>query len=144
LISPILARRDAAQAAIDAFLGQPFAWGKADCVRLAATVLAHHGRATDLNRAGKWHSALTARRALKRLGYAGLGEAVDGQGLPRIGHAFHLVGDLVGLPATEGWDLSLGVAVGNGRVLAFNPFDQLGGILQPGPEDVLAVWRVDP
>ena len=51
MIPPLLARRDAAQAAIDAFLGQPFAWGEADCVRLAACVLNHHGRPTDLNRA---------------------------------------------------------------------------------------------
>lgn len=144
MTSSLLARRDAAQAAIDAFLGRPFAWGEADCVRLAATVLAHHGLATDLNRAGRWNSALKARRALKRLGYAGLGEAVDGQGLPRIGHASHLVGDLIGLPAGEGWDLSLGVAVGNGRVLAFSPHDNLAGIVQPGPEDILACWRVDP
>ncbi len=144
MTSPLLARRDAAQAALDAFLGQPFAWGQADCVRLAACVLNHHGRPTDLNRAGKWHSALTARRALKRLGYAGLGAAVDGQGLPRIGHAFHLVGDLVGLPAPEGWDVSLGVALGNGRVLAFSPHDNLGGVLEPGPEDILACWRVNP
>lgn len=144
MVAPMIARRDAAQAAIDAFLGQPFAWGQADCVRLAARVLKHHGLPCDLNRAGKWRSALTARRALKRLGYAGLGEAVDGQGLPRIPFAFHLVGDLVGLPATEGWDLSLGVAVGNGRVLAFSPHDGLGGIVQPGREDILACWRVDP
>jgi len=157
--SPLLARRDAAQAALDAFLGQPFAWGRADCVRLAAAVLNHHGRPTDLNRAGAWDSPLKARRALKRLGYAGLGEAVDGQGLPRIGYAFHLVGDLVGLPigyafhlvgdlvglpAPEGWDVSLGVALGNGRVLAFSPHDNLGGVLEPGPEDILACWRVNP
>ncbi len=141
---PLIARRDAAQAALDAFLGQPFAWGEADCVRLAASVLAHHGRPSDLNRAGQWDSALKARRALKRLGYSGLGEAVDGQGLDRIPFAFHLVGDLVGLPSAEGWDLSLGVCLGNGRVLAFSPHDNLGGVLQPDAEDILACWRVDP
>ena len=79
MTAPLLARRDAAQAAVDAFLGQAFAWGQADCVRLAASVLSHHGLPCDLNRAGTWDSPLKARRALKRLGYSGLGEAVDGR-----------------------------------------------------------------
>jgi hypothetical protein len=144
MTSPLLARRDAAQAAVDAFLGQAFAWGQVDCVRLAASVLNHHGLPCDLNRAGTWDSPLKARRALKRLGYSGLGEAVDGQGLARIPFAFHLVGDLVGLPSSEGWDLSLGVCLGNGRVLAFSPHDHQAGVLQPDAEDILACWRVDP
>ena len=60
MISPLLARRDAAQAALDAFLGQPFAWGQADCVRLMQALCAETGD-TEILRFAEMHRDIIDR-----------------------------------------------------------------------------------
>lgn len=139
MIHPLILRRDAAQATLDHFNGQPFAWGKADCVRLGAFHLRQMGRTVSLAKAGSYSSEKGALRALSRTGFASLEAAVDGQGLLRIAPAAALVGDLIGLEGEGGWP-ALCVALGNGRVLGFHTGQ--ARVLKP----LLPViaWRVEP
>lgn len=137
-------RRDVAQAVFDRFAGRPLAWGRDDCVRMAAFALRKFKRPVSLAKAGEYSSLKGALRALRRAGFDTLEAAVDAQGLERIAPAFALPGDIIGLPAEEdGPWLALTVALGNGRVLGFQ-----GGackVLQPrlDPETANRVraWR---
>lgn len=139
----LVRRRDAAQATLDTWLGKPFAWGEADCARMAAGHLRQLGYKPRLSRFGRYSTALGAAKALRRGGFDDLGQVLDDLGLIRIGHASHLVGDIFGLVSEPGW-IALGVALGNGRVLAFNPHDNCGGVVQPPHDAILACWRADP
>lgn len=136
---PMIARRDAAQAAVDRFDGQPFAWGKNDCVRLSAFTLRKLGHKPNLARAGSYSSLLGAKRALMRTGFATLDAALDALGLSRIPPAAAITGDLVGLPGLDDWT-ALTVALGNGRVLGF--MDGRCGVMQPLTP--IVAWRVNP
>lgn len=139
----LIDRVAAAQAAVDRYLGRPLAWGKDDCVRLAAFALRKQGRAVSLAKGGSYSSLRGALAALDRAGFASLEAAVDAQGLERIAPAFVLPGDLIGLQAAEdGPWLALTVALGNGRVLGFQ--DGSCKVLQPRL-DLAAramAWRV--
>ncbi len=135
-------RRDAAQAAFDRFNGKPFAWGRNDCVRLAAFVLREMKRPVSLVKGGEYHSARGALRALARAGFPSLDAAVDAQGLMRIPPAAALQADLIGLPAEDGDWIALAVALGNGRILGFA--GGVGQVGQPRPEVLRTAfaWRV--
>ncbi len=139
----MLRRVAAAQATLDAFIDQPFSWGAGDCVQLAAFNLAGLGYDAQLARGGTYDNMLGARRALKRAGFADLESALDGLGLPRIGFASALPGDVVGLNSGADWP-ALGVALGNGRVLAFNEQTGRAAIAGPNVEDIRCVWRAAP
>ena len=139
----LVRRRDAAQATLDAYLGVEFAWGEVDCARMAAHHVRQLGYKPRLSRFGRYSTALGAAKALKRGGFDDLGAVLDDLGLIRIGYASHLVGDIFGLVSEPGW-IALGVALGNGRVLAFNPHDNRGGVVEPGAPDIVACWRADP
>ncbi|MBB3910831.1 DUF6950 family protein [Sphingomonas desiccabilis] len=139
-MSAPLRRQQAAQAAVDRFKGQPLAYGKNDCVRLAAFVLRKMGHRPQLARAGTYSNALGAARALQRAGFEDLAAAVDALGLPRIAPAAAWVADLVLLPADGPFGGALSVAVGNGRVLGYHEDVEGADILQP--VKYLAAWRV--
>lgn len=140
----LIKRRDAAQAAFDRFAGQPFVWGKADCVRLSAFALRQAGHSVSLVKGGSYSSLRGALRALERAGFSSLKAAIEAQpGLLEIPAAMAWPGDLVGLPAEEdGPWMALSVALGNGRVLGF----QAGvcRVLQPRPDALRNsfAWRV--
>lgn len=144
---PLVLRRDAAQSVIDAFRGQAFAWGKADCVRLAAAVLRALGHNPRLAKAGAYSTEGGARAALARTGFAGLAEAIDALGLERIAPAAALPGDIIALASdSDGWP-ALTVAIGNGRVLGFHGDPPVCHVLHPHLDQVgagVAAWRVDP
>ena len=139
-MSELLRRQQAAQAAVDRFKGQPLAYGKNDCVRLAAFVLRKMGHRPQLAKAGSYSTALGAARALERVGFADLAAAVDAMGLPRIAPAAAWVADLVLLPAEGPFGGALSVAVGNGRVLGYHEDVDGADILQP--VQYLTAWRV--
>lgn len=144
----LLQRRDAAQAAVDRFVGRPLAWGRDDCVRMAAFAARKRGRPVSLAKAGSYSSLRGALVALRRTGFASLEAAVDAQGLEPIAQAFALPCDLIGLPTAEpGPWLALTIYLGNGRVLGFQ--EGACKILQPlmadMPADQLArvrAWRL--
>lgn len=135
----LISRRDAAQATLLHFEGRAFAWGRADCVRLAAWHLRRMGRRVSLLKGGQYSSERGAKLALARAGFDSLEAALDAQGFLRIPPAAALVGDLVGLEGEGGWPC-LTVALGNGRVLGFHT----GAARILKPIKMVAAWRVDP
>jgi hypothetical protein len=136
-----------AQAALDAYIGKPFAWGENDCARLGAFVLRLAGYKPNLSRFGAYRSELSAVRALKRHKLGSLTEAVDEIGLMRIAPAATLPGDLISFPGdTEGGLDGLTVVLGNGRVLGFTASAEAGAcsIIAARLEHALAAWSVPP
>ncbi|SFS42172.1 DUF6950 family protein [Brevundimonas viscosa] len=138
-MSPMIRRVEAVQATIDRFRDKPLKLGTDDCVRMAAFALRKQGVRASLLKAGSYSSEAGARRVMKRLGYETLAEAVDALGLPRIAPAMALPGDILTLPAADGSDLALAVAVGNGRVLGFWEAAGVCTVFQPLRYD--AAWR---
>ena len=127
------------QATCDRFIGEPFAWGRADCARMLAFHLQGFGHRLGLAKVGSYKSALGARRALARFGVATLAEAMDRAGFERIPPAAAVAGDVVELPGDEGFG-AMTVALGNGRVLGWHESQPGAAVLQP--VQYLAAWRV--
>ena len=117
--SPDMAGRvAAAEAAVARFAGQPFAWGRNDCLRIVAFALRELGHAPPLRMAGNYKTLLGAHRALKRTGHATLDGWVDAWGLLRIPPAAALPGDVLAFPSEVPTMPALALALSNGRVLA--------------------------
>lgn len=117
---PEMVRRVAAtQATLDRFRDRPFRWGSNDCVRLAAFHLRKMGHKPQLAKAGSYRSALAARSALKRAGYADLAAALDALGLVRIPPAEAWVGDIVMGASGDAFG-ALGVMLGNDAMIGFH------------------------
>lgn len=133
-------RRDAAQATLDKFQGQPFKWGVRDCARLAAFHLRLMGYQVKMPPSGSYGSLLGARKALAKAGYDDLPAALDALGLRRIPPAAAAVGDLIQWPS-ENELAALGVVLGNGRMLAYHPEAKGAAVLQP--VQFVAAWRVE-
>ena len=134
--SPMPRRVAAVEATLARFQGRPLTYGRDDCTRMAAFCLRRLGVRAPLLKAGSYSSALGAAKAMKRLGFDTLDQAVDALGLPRIAPAMCLPGDLLALPA-EQLGVALMIAVGNGR--AFGYFDGRFQVGQPLIYD--AAWR---
>lgn len=137
-MTPLEIRTAAAQATVSRFKDQAFAWGKTDCARMVAFHLRQLGYPVRLAKAGTYASALGARRALDRLGFKTLRDAVDSYGLTRIAPAAAVVGDIIELPAEDGIG-ALGVAIGNGRVLAYHQDAEGAVVVQP--IQFVTAWR---
>lgn len=126
-------RATAVRAVQQRYANRSFRWGSVDCVKVGAWHLRQMGYSLPaLGKAGSYRSALSARRALKRAGFEGLGDALDAQGLMRIAPAEALLGDVLLLPGTEQWP-SLGIVAGPHLVLGFHEM-----------ADGLTVMRIDP
>ncbi len=138
-LKDMIARRDAAQAAVDAFREAPLVWGKADCVRLCAMPARLLGHKVGLLKGGRYTTEVAAKRALAKAGFANLEKAADAL-FPQIAPAMALVADIVAVEGDGDWDLALMVALGNGRVLGFH--EGFCRVLQPLKP--LKAWRVDP
>ena len=134
--SPMPRRVAAVEATIARFEGRPLKYGRDDCTRMVAFALRRLGVRTPLLKAGSYSSALGAAKAMKRMGFDTLDQAVDAIGLPRIAPAMCLPGDIIALPA-EQHGVALMLAVGNGR--AFGYFDGRFQVGQPLMFD--AAWR---
>lgn len=146
LDSRLPARVAIAQAALDKFHGQPFAWGVSDCARLAAFVLLRAGYHPNLAQFGAYRSDLAARRALKRRKMGTVLDWIDSvKGVHRITPAATLPGDLIAFPGVGGWE-GLTVMLGNGRVLGFTEAAQDGGcaVIDAHFEYAEAAWDVMP
>lgn len=143
--APLVIRQDAAQACIDRFSGKPMKWGTVDCGRIVAHNLRHLGIGTSLVKGLKYTNEIGAAKALRSLGFTGLGDAMDALGdrVFRIAPAMATQGDVVGMAAAgELWDMALTVSVGNGRL-----FGIAHGYAQPFQPDLafaVAAWRCNP
>ena len=133
---PLIQRQIATQATKDRYFGKPFAWGEADCARMAAFHLKAMGWPVKLAGVGAYKTALGAKRALARLGHASLTEAMDAR-FARISPAATLIGDILSLAGDDAFG-ALVIAVGNGRVLGWHEDAAGAVILQPLTFD--AAW----
>lgn len=142
--TPIIRRVEAAQAVVDKYDGRKLEWGVVDCIRPVAMVLRELGHKAPLSKAGRYSSLKGAIKALENSGFGSLEGAMDAIGLPRIGYASALPGDIFALPGADSAWVALAVYLGNGRVLGFGDRDgvEVCGVMQP--LDVVAVWRVEP
>lgn len=143
---PIMTRRvAAAQATLDRWRDVPFQWGKADCATMIAGHLRELGLKLRIGKAGSYKTALSARAALKRAGWASLADAMDAHGFAQIPPAAAVVGDvlmLIGDPEEDALGFNaLAVALGNGRVLCWHPDAEGAAVCQPKDEFVTA-WSV--
>ena len=138
---PLEKRRDAAQATLDRFKGQPFQWGKFDCARLTAFHLRQMGYRPKMPAAG-YRTALSAKRAITKAGFVDLIAAMDAMGFPRIAPAATLVGDVIAWPSEHPEIGALGVQLGNGRTVAYHPHAPGAEVMEV--KEWVAAWRVDP
>jgi len=121
------------------FNGKTYKPGTRDCARLAAHAMHKMGVAVPLLKGVKYTTEAGAAKALKRMGFASLMEAVDALGLKRIGPASTLPGDIVALPTEAGaFGCGLMVKADNGRVIGFA--DGVCGVFEP--LKFIAAWRV--
>src|SRR3546814_6108937 len=93
-MTPIERRHAATEATLAKYRDQPFKWGRYDCARVIAHQAKKLGHKVSLAKAGSYSSALGAKRALAKVGYATLSEALDAH-LPRIAPASALLGDII-------------------------------------------------
>lgn len=136
----MIRRAHAAQACIDRFAGKPYAPGTRDCVKLAGHSMHKLGRRVGLTKGLRYTTEAGGLKAMRKLGFKSLIEAVDAAGLERIAPASSLPGDIIALDADgeSAFGCALTVAVGNGRVVGFQ--DGVGVVLQP--HAYVAAWRV--
>lgn len=132
----ILARTQATDKTLAAYIDAPFAWGRRDCGRMVAMHLRHMGHRVSLVKAGEYSSAKGAVRALSRMGYESLEAALDAQ-FVRIAPAEAVVGDVIALPSDCALS-ALAVRLSNGRVL----HSWQGGFSISEPLLFVAAWRV--
>ncbi len=140
-MTPVERRGPATDATRLHFAGRPFAWGRTDCVKVAAWHLRQLGyRSLGISKGGTYQTARSALAALRRAGFASPGDALDRLGLERIAPAAVLVGDIVALPGELGMQ-ALAIVAGNGVVLSFH--EDAAGLEAIRMIDVpLAAWRV--
>lgn len=138
----------AGNAVKDRYKGRAFELGRADCARLAATVLRELGHKPGLSRAGAYRGALGVKRALRSLGYAGTHDWLDSiKTICRIPPSRVLIGDIVGFPC-EAFGVLLTVYMGNNAVLGFH--ESLANknceIVRLTSEELAQTicWKVDP
>lgn len=141
-VDPIVRRRDAAQAMLDAWSKRPLRLGRSDCARMAASHLRKLGHRVKLPPSGSYASVRGARRELARLGHKDLAAALDAQDLVRIAPAEAIIGDLLLLASADGLG-SITIALGNGRALGYHDHVD-GGAAVLQPLEFLAAWRADP
>jgi hypothetical protein len=111
-------RRIATQATVDAYAGKPFAWGTADCAHLAMFHLRQLGVKVAIAKAGKWDSALGAKRALRRMGVDSL-SALASLHILEIPPAAALLGDIVIASGDQGHE-ALWVVLGNAAAIGWH------------------------
>lgn len=138
-MKPLVRRQEAVAATMERFRGKNFVWGSVDCAKMVAFHLKQLGIKVRLSKAGQYKTALGARAALKRLGFDSLSAAMDGHGFERIAPAFALIGDIVSF-ACDHEIGALGIAVGNGNMLAFHESHAQPVIMTMGRLDT--AWRV--
>jgi hypothetical protein len=138
-MNPLVQRQKATSATMERFRGKTFAWGSVDCAKMVAFHLKRLGRKVPLSKAGQYKTALGAKGALKRLGYASLVEAMDGIGLTRIAPAAALTGDIVSFAADHEIG-GLGIVLGNGNMLAFHESQDFPVVMTMNQIDF--AWKV--
>lgn len=148
----LIMRQQACEVLVNQFKGQPFQWGKVDCMRVSIDHVRRMGSKVDLlDRAGTWASEKAALRSLSRVCRSvglepSLANIMAASGLTPIAPAEALPGDIVGTAADAPWDLSLGISLGNGHILGFVQAPDGASLCTVGNMTLWdrIAWRVDP
>jgi hypothetical protein len=133
---PLYERVALTRATLDRFAGKPFSFGSCDCGLMVISHLKAMG--WTIRTGGTWKTATALKRFLNRHGGTGA-SCIDSWGVPRIAPAEVIVGDIVEMRGEPPFG-AFGVALGNGRVMAFHQDAPGVAVLQP-VEPPLAAWR---
>jgi hypothetical protein len=117
------------------YRNKPFVWGKSDCVKMARDHLVNMGHKP--RKIPPYKSAVGARGALKKVGYASLESLFDSM-LPRIAPAQMLPGDVALMEGEPPFD-ALVISLGR-KVMGFHS-DAKGTVVMV-PHEIKAAWRV--
>ncbi len=139
-MTPLERRHAAIEATLKRYRGRPFAWGKVDCAKVVAFHLKKLGHKVSISKAGSYSSALGATRAIRRMGFPGMPELLDGLGMTRIPYARLMLGDVI-LGEGHGGLNALGIYAGNGHVFGFHE-DHLENGLVTIDVTPAAAWSV--
>lgn len=136
-------RQTYTQNTVNKFLNKPYKWGTTDCAHLAASHVSQTGKPTPLDEARSYKTAKGALRSIRELGFDSLEDLMD-KTYQRIAPAMALAGDIVALPAEDGW-IALGIYLGEQRLLAFvDRSDGQGACCYIGPVQVAThAWRLE-
>ncbi len=133
---PLIDRVNAAQKCADAFMFEPFVWGRADCAHLASLALTELNHPDPLKGFRRYSTEAGAKRALLKAGFATIEDVLDQKvGLTRIPPASALPGDIVAIPGGDNAEWSaLGVVLDQDRVIAFadlgsGPRGEMGSLI---------------
>lgn len=130
----------AAQACIDRFSGQPFAWGKNDCLRLVALDFRKLGHRISLAKVGAYTTERGALKALAKSGHADLIAAMDAAGFARIAPASAWPGDVIAIPGAGAFGGALTVRTAGVGMEAVGFLDGEGAVLKLNA--FVAAWRI--
>lgn len=131
-------RRLAVQAVATEFAGKPFAWGSRDCAKMVLAHLKALGVPIDASKAGSWHNAAGARRALAKLGFESLDAVLDAH-FPRIPPAMARLGDVVSFEADHALG-GLGIHLGLAAVMCYHE-DAPDGPIEGRLVEAKGAWR---
>lgn len=132
-------RKEATQATLDKFKGQPFDWSEGrHCVRLAHFHLRQMGQKPPT--LPRIRSALAAKRALKERGWASVSDMLDSI-LVRIPPAMMLTGDIVTVPGADGLD-AIFICAGPRKFIGWREDVEECVILDVEMHQIAMAWRV--
>lgn len=137
----VIKRTAVVDAVAEEFSGKPFDLGSTDCIHMIDFALKQYGIPSELNKVGTYSTATQARRALKRLGYDSIRDAVSGnKRLVEIPAASAWVGDIIALPPEDdSGEVALALVGSNGRAFGFTA-NRVAEYCQP--HEYVTAWRV--
>lgn len=140
----LVARAQVCDKTVAEYINQPFSWGQRDCARgLVWFHVRGMGHKVAKSKFGTYSTSLGAAKALKKLGYDTLEDAIDGIGTPlgivRIPPAMAVMGDIIALQSEGGGLSALAV-----RLDGLNHIHSLRGgfAVSEIQKGYTAAWRV--
>lgn len=138
-MKPLVRRMVLTEQTREKWYGRPFRWGRADCAKVAAFHARKFG--WKVPKPGGYASFDGARERLAELGCETIPDLVSATGLVEIAPAFVLTGDIVSF-ACDGALGALGIALGNGNMLAFHEAAEGMAVVRMDRIDrAWSIWR---
>lgn len=134
-------RRDTVEACRTLIVGRAYEPGSRDCIRLSRHAMHGMGHRVSLTKGLRYSTEAGGLRALKRLGFKDLLEAMDATGRPRIAPAAALPADIIGMPSGDALGVCLYVYAGNGKGIGFQEGHDVGVVVSLAQPPV-AAWRL--
>lgn len=135
-------RRDTVETCRARIVGKTYEPGSRDCKNLGQIALRAMGHVVRLAKGVRYSTEAGGLKALKRLGFGNLLDAMDATGCPRIAPAAALPADILALQvegSASAFGCALAVYVGNGKAITFVGGEGVIAALTAPP---LAAWRL--